>query len=181
MNWYTIAKFVHFLGVIALFGSFVISARAGTRLRAATTTTEIRTWLDMIEATRPMVEGGAGMLLVSGLTMSLLRWRGAFPFIAVGLVVLIVIGMMSATIVRSHLASIRRYVSDGNVPSDDLMLAIHNPAIWSLRFALNAGALGVVFVMTTKPGWIVASAIVVVAATIGALVGQRLAGQRSKA
>jgi hypothetical protein len=35
MGWYEIAKVVHFMGLIALFGFFVVYARAGERLRAA--------------------------------------------------------------------------------------------------------------------------------------------------
>jgi hypothetical protein len=73
MGWYEIAKVVHFMGFIALFGFFVVYARAGMRLRAATTLSEARTWLGMLEDARRMLPGAAVMFIVSGLTMAALR------------------------------------------------------------------------------------------------------------
>src|SRR3954469_19157157 len=94
MGWYEIAKGVHFMGLIALFGFFVIFARVGEQLRTATTMHDVRGWLGVLEATRGMIPGATGMFIVSGGVMAWLRWRGPHPFMIVGFVTLIVIAAL---------------------------------------------------------------------------------------
>jgi hypothetical protein len=167
MGWYELAKVVHFMGLIALFGFFVIYARAGERLRAAGTLAEARAWLGMLEATRGMLPGGAGMFIVSGATMAALRWRGAYPFMVVGFVTLLAIWVLWAMVGPRHLRAMRAVVGDAEGPvSPAVARAILEPAPWGTTGALNGAALGVLFVMTTKVGWVAAIAIVVLLATL---------------
>jgi hypothetical protein len=171
MGWYEIAKVVHFMGLIALFGFFVIYARAGERLRAATTLAEARTWLGMLEATRGMLPGGAVMFIVSGVTMAALRWRGSYPFIVVGMVTLLAIWVAWALVGARHLRAMRIAVgeADGAV-KPAIAQVILDPARWGTVGALNGASLGVLFVMTTKLGWVAAIAVVVlVAALVGGI------------
>ena len=171
MGWYEIAKVVHFMGLIALFGFFVIYVRAGTRLRAATTLSEARTWLGLLEETRGMIPGAAVMFIVSGLTMAALRWRGAYPFITVGLLTLLTIWTVWALIGTRHLRSMRAAVGDADGPvSPALARLILDPVRWGTMAALNGAALGVLFVMTTKLGWAAAITVVLlVAALVGGI------------
>jgi len=171
MGWYEIAKVIHFMGLIALFGFFVIYVRAGTRLRAATTLSEARTWLGLLEETRGMLPGAAVMFIASGLTMTALRWRGAYPFITVGLVTLLAIWTVWALVGARHLRAMRAAVGDAEGPmSAALSQVILDPARWGTMGALNGAALGVLFVMTTKLGWAAAIAVVLlVAAVVGGI------------
>ncbi len=61
MTLYTVALFIHFLGLIALFAGFAIYQRAGMRLRNANALVEARIWLDLLMTTRGMFMGGAVM------------------------------------------------------------------------------------------------------------------------
>ncbi|MBA2672306.1 hypothetical protein [Ramlibacter sp.] len=154
MGWYEIAKVVHFIGLIPLFGFFVVYARAGIQLRAATTRAEARTWLGLLEATRGMLLGGAGMLLLSGGAMAALRWRGVYPFIVIGLVTLLAIWLIWVVVGARHLRAMRAAVGDG----DDALGAepvrtILAPTRWGMMGALNGASLAVLFVMTTKIDW----------------------------
>lgn len=171
MGWYEIAKVVHFMGLIALFGFFVIYVRAGRRLRAATTLSEARIWLGLLEETRGMLPGAAVMFIVSGLTMAALRWRGAYPFITVGLVTLLTIWTVWALVGARHLRSMRAAAGDADGPiSPALARLILDPVRWGTTAALNGAALGVLFVMTTKLGWAAALAVVLlVAALVGGI------------
>lgn len=171
MGWYEIAKVVHFLGLIALFGFFVIYVRAGTRLRAATTLSEARIWLGLLEETRGMLPGAAAMFIASGLTMAGLRWRGAYPFITVGLVTLLTIWTVWALVGARHLRAMRAAVGDTDGPmSATLTRLILDPTRWGTMGALNGAALGVLFMMTTKLGWAAAIAVVLlVAALVGGI------------
>jgi hypothetical protein len=175
MQWYELTKVVHFLGLIALFGAFAISARAGGHLRSATTLTGVRGALVWLDATRAMVNGGLVMMLLSGIIMVGLRWRGAVPFTTVGMITLLLIGAVSA-IVNRHLRDVNGALATGDgAPSSDLRAIIMRPLPWTLSLARNTAALGVLLIMTLKTGWTVSIAIVLLLAIIGAVVGRRLA------
>ena len=167
MGWYEIAKVVHFMGMIALFGFFVLYARAGTRLRAATTLHDVRVWLGMLDAARGMIPGAATMFTLSGVTMAYLRWRGPFPFMIVGFVTLVVIAALWSLVGARHLRAIRNAAGDGDGPVPaELSRLILDPVPWGTVGALNGASLGVLFVMTTKLGWVPAIAVVLLLATI---------------
>ncbi|MFL5620757.1 MAG: hypothetical protein ACJ79A_20445 [Gemmatimonadaceae bacterium] len=169
MGWYELSKVLHFLGLIALFGFFVVWSRAGGKLRAAATASEARTWLALLDMTRPILPGGAVMLGVSGMAMAALRWRGPYPFMVIGLVALITIWVVWALVGARHLRAMRAAVgeSDGPLPAAATR-QILDPRPWGVLGLLNGAALGVLFVMTTKLGWLAAVAVVV---ALAALVG----------
>ena len=175
MPWYELAKVVHFLGLIALFGFFVIYSRAGPRLRAATNMRDVRVWLGLLDLARPMMPGAAVMLVLSGAAMAALRWRGPYPFVAVGLVTILVIWLGAATVGRRHLQAMHAAATatDGPVPAE-LRRVMLEPRPWATLFALNLAALGVLFVMTTKLGWVAAVGVVVGLAVAGWFVGSAL-------
>ena len=173
MRWYELVKVVHFLGLIALFGSFVIYPRAGSRLRGAKTMDDVRNWLGMLELTRGMFHGGTAMLLLSGLGMAAMR-SVPFPVVTGGMVVtLLVMWIVFAMIPSRHLSAIRAATGDatGPVPAE-LTRTICNPRPWVTMFALNIVALGVLFEMTLKLGWVGAVALVLGSAVLGILLGR---------
>ena len=176
MGWYEVAKVVHFLGFIALFGFFVIYSRAGLSLRKATDIAEVKIWLGLLDAARPMMPAAAIMLIASGFVMAGLRWRGPYPFLTVGLVTLVVIWVTAALVGGRHRRAMQGAVgaeTSGPV-SDGLSRVILEARPWATLFALNTAALGVMFVMTTKIGWVAAISVVVGLALFGAFVGARL-------
>jgi hypothetical protein len=167
MGWYEIAKVLHFLGLIALFGFFVLWSRAGGKLRAAVTASEARTWLGLLDLTRPMLPSAAVMLAVSGMAMAALRWRSPQPFIVIGLVAVILFWVVWALVGARHLRAMRTAVgdSDGPLPAAAAR-QILDPTTWGVMGLLNGAALGVLFVMTTKLGWLAAVAVVVALAAL---------------
>ena len=67
----------------------------------------VRGALVWLNVTRGMLNGGAAMMLASGLVMTGMRWRGAVPFTAVGLVALLLIWVASI-INNRHLRDVLR-------------------------------------------------------------------------
>jgi hypothetical protein len=176
MGWYEIAKVVHFMGLTALVGFFIIYSRVGPRLRAATDMQEVRVWLGLLDLARPMMPGGAVMLLLSGLTMAALRWRGPYPFLTVGLVAVLVIWIGAAIVGGRHLRAMHAAAAtagSGAVPPE-LARVMREPRPWITLFALNLAALGVLFVMTTKLGWTAAVGVVLAMSSFGAVLASRL-------
>jgi hypothetical protein len=174
MGLYEVARIVHFLGLIALFGFFVIHARAGPRLRRANTVHEIRTWLGMLEAARPMFHGGVGMLLLSGIVMAGLRWRGNLPFVTIGMVTLMVGWIFAGLVSRRHVRAIRAALPDGEGPLPvDLSRLIQTRGAWAAMMSTNGAAMAVLLIMTIKPGWLASVGAVAALSALGGIVGAR--------
>ena len=181
MRWYELVKFVHFMGLIAVAGFFIIYSRAGPRLRAATDMKEVRVWLGLLEVARPMMPGGAMMLILSGLVMGWMRWRGLFPFMIVGLVTLGIAWATSARAGGRHLRAMRAAATaeSGAVPPE-LARVIGDPGPWSAMLAINLAVIGVILIMTLKLGWIAAPAVVVALGALGLLVGRAALGRERR-
>jgi hypothetical protein len=111
------------------------------------------------------------MFIVSGVTMAALRWRGSYPFMVVGFVTLLVVWVVWILVGARHLRAMHLAIgdADGSV-SPALARVILDPARWGTMGALNGASLGVLFVMTTKVGWVAAIAVVLfVAALVGGI------------
>src|SRR5436190_12469798 len=89
MPWYELTKVLHFLGLFSFVGFFIAHTRISIALRSAKTTREVRTFATMIESARVMLPSGAAMLLVSGIIMTGMRWRGPYAFATAGLVTIL--------------------------------------------------------------------------------------------
>jgi hypothetical protein len=171
MRWYELAKIVHFMGLVALFGFFMINVRSGMQLRAATQLSDVRTWLGVLQGARGMLHGGSGMLLISGIVMIALRWRGQYPFATIGMVALLLIWALSVVGGR-HLRAIQAAIPNGNgsIP-DGLRAIILAPGPWAVTAAMNGAALGVLLVMTWKPGWVGAAATLLLTSAAAGMIG----------
>ena len=180
MNWYQLVKILHFRGLIALFGFFVLASRAGARLRAATTTSDARTCLGLLESARPMLPSGVLVLTISGAIMTGISWRAAYPFVVVGLVASLAIWAAWALTGARYLRDVRQALEDGDgLIAPAVAARIRDPRAWGAIGALNGAAMGVLAVMTLKPQWAGSIAIVVALAAIaGVTFALTVSGQR---
>jgi len=170
---YDLALVAHFLGLIGLFGGFIIYHRVMPGLRRATTGKEARPWLGLLAATPRMQEGGLGFLLVSGLTMAFLRWRGVFPWMVVGLTGLVLIGFLTGGVSGKWIGRVRHEVGaagDGPFPGH-LRGILSATTPWATTSAANGMALSLLWIMTAKPGWIGSLGVLVIAGVAGGWVG----------
>lgn len=175
MTLYDIALFVHMIGLIAMFGGFVLYARAGVRLRAARTLDDVRSWVGLLESSGPMFASGTVMLLLSGLYMMGSRWQAPHPWLVVPLTGLLTIWIAGATISARQVRGLRAAMANAHASiSEELAARIADPFPWTVIAALNGLALGIVFVMSTKPGWTGSVMAVVVTTTVGSAIGARL-------
>ncbi|MGH7713784.1 MAG: hypothetical protein ACREOG_21045, partial [Gemmatimonadaceae bacterium] len=106
------------------------------------------------------------------LYMTFSRWRTPQPWIMVAMVGLLTIWVLGATVSNRHLRAIRAAVADarGSIPGE-LAFRIASPGPWTVVTSLNGLAVGIMFVMTTKPGWAVSIGTALLAAGIGMVVG----------
>jgi hypothetical protein len=176
MSVFNAVLFVHMLGFIGLFGGVVLVQHAGSRLRRASTWEEARIWLHLLSRTPGMLGGGGVLLLLTGLYMSHLQYSIMTPWILVAIVAVVVFLLTGPLMVGPRLRGAARVASEnhGTIP-DSSRAVVADPSLWSIIFAMNGGALALVWLMTNKPGWHGSIAIVLALVVLGAIAGPAVA------
>lgn len=176
MNLDSIALFVHIVGLVPLFGGLMLLQRGGAMLRAADAGDDLRTWLRFLQPVRGMFAGAATLLLVTGSFMAWRQWSFSMPWIAVALVTLIAFALTGALVVGRGLTRIGRLAAEHPGPLPPAArVEVARPDLWGAISAMNGGAVGIVWLMTTKPGWMVAITVPVVLSLVGGIVGVAVA------
>jgi len=158
MTLYSIALFLHIVGALLLFVTLTVEGIALRLLRRAVTTEAAQGSAALLRLNRIVGPLSALGVLIPGLYMTATTW-GWVPWIVVGLVSWLVIAVLGAVNGVRILALER---------SQALLTGIRNPIFlisWSTRVGT---ALGVVFLMTVKPGAAAAVLAVLLAAAVGA-------------
>jgi hypothetical protein len=158
MTLYSIALFLHIVGALLLFVTLTVEGIELRLLRRAVTTEAAQGSAALLRLNRIVGPLSALGVLIPGLYMTATTW-GWVPWIVVGLVSWLVIAVLGAVNGVRILALER---------SQALLTGIRNPIFlisWSTRVGT---ALGVVFLMTVKPGAAAAVLAVLLAATAGA-------------
>lgn len=181
MSGYNVALFFHIVGVVTLFAGLAIQQVAGARLRSAANVRELRQWMGAMQPTGLALPVAAAVILFSGLVMTAKQWSMGTPWIATGFLTLVAMAIAGATVLRRGFTRIGKASAaamnlDSPVPSDVARLRAA-PLLWTVMGAMDGAAVGVLWLMTNKPGGAVPSAIVVGAAIVGAALMALAAGR----
>ena len=165
---YSIALFLHVLGALGMFVALGVEWTSLRNLPHATSAREARGWLGLFLLLRRIYPLSFFTILVSGVYMMAVSWGGA-PWIAIGL-----LGLLALTAIAGFLTArrVRRLGPelDGSAELDGSLKARLTDPVLLLSHRLRVGlAIGIIFLMTVKPGWI-GSVIAILAFTgLGAL------------
>jgi hypothetical protein len=166
MNAYSIALFLHIVGALGFFVSLGLEWTSLRHLRGATTTDQVREWMRV-----PAEMGRVGSiamltLLVAGFYMMAVAWHGAaWILVTLGAIVLMMVAMVPT---RRRMAAIGKTVStERGAVSPTLSQLLHDTMLTISLQTRVAMALGIVFLMTTKPGWAGSLLTMVVAIVLG--------------
>jgi hypothetical protein len=174
MRLQAIALTIHILGLIAVFGAFVIQHRVLARLRRAATREEALPWAELLAATAPMMPSGAIMLLLTGGYMSK-AWMPLHPaWIFVSMATVAFIGGVGFFLMGPFRRARRAAEGTGPLASGFPL----SRAGGILHAAANGAALGTIWLMTAKPGWTESVIAAALPAVIGACVGARISEKK---
>ena len=162
---YSIALFLHVVGAMLLFTAFTAEGIGVAHLRRATTSEQVHAWEGVAGLARVFGPASVVAIAIPGVYMTVSSW-GWVPWIAVGIFAWLAIAVMGAVNGIRFSARVRAAVEDSTVI--DGLRAQQFVVSWTTRVAL---AVGIVLVMTTKPGLAAALLSVAVAAAIGFGVG----------
>jgi hypothetical protein len=173
MALYPFALFLHIVGTFGLIASVTLEAIGLRGLRQATQAAEAGTWLAISRRlVVRLAPASLGTILVTGLYMTAVAW-GAKGWIAVALASLVVLAVIGAIGTGMRMARLEPAINQAQGPlSDELRHRLRDPLLLTSLRVRMAIVLGVAFLMTVKPTFIAAVAVVVLAAAIGLLAGQ---------
>ena len=171
MTLYSLALFVHIVGVLGLFMGIGLQWIIVQRLSKAQTVAQVREGTSLIALQEKLWPTAALLILLAGIYMTVTAWGWSTPWIDVSLAALLGQGALGGALINRRLKAIHTGVAATEAPagafSPGLKRQITDPV---LRTAVQINAvtgLGVVFLMTTKPGLVGSLITLVVALLLG--------------
>lgn len=167
MTFYSIALFLHIVGALGLFVALGLEWTSLLYLRRATTIEQAREWLSTFGLLRWVGTSSLGLILLAGFYMMATAWGGA-AWTGIALAAMILLAALGGALTGPRMAAVGRAVA---AESGSLSLAfrqrLHDPLLWTSIQTRVAIALGIVFLMTVKPGLGEALLVVGVALILG--------------
>ena len=175
MSIYTLALFAHLVGVLTLFIGMALQWLITMRLRRARTVAQVREWSSLVGGVGRLGPISGVRVIGAGIYMMVTTWSLTTPWIMVSLAAMALMMAFGMVISSRQLRAIRRAATIAKSPTDtispELQRQTHNPVLWVSTQLAASTALGIVFMMTTKPNlggsiWTLVAALI-----LGAIVG----------
>jgi len=175
---YSIAVFLHIVGVLGLFAGIALEQVSLFNLHRATTVSQVREWIGILGSLR-RVDAPSGLaILATGLYMALERW-GHQAWIGLAVIAMVVMAVLGVAVTGRRAKRIATAIAEGDGSiSTALHQQLDDPALRvsaSLRAAIG---LAVVFNMSLKPGPAGSIAAVGAAVALGVLAAVATIGRR---
>ncbi|TMG32766.1 MAG: hypothetical protein E6H93_03530 [Chloroflexi bacterium] len=170
---YPFALFLHIVGAFGLIASVTLEAIGLRGLRRATRADEARLWLSISRRlVIRLAPASLGTILITGLYMTAVAW-GPKGWIITAFASLIALAVIGAFGTGMRMARLEPAISHAQGElADDLRRRLQDPVLLTSLRVRIAIVLGIAFLMTVKPTFIAAIAVVVLAAAIGWLTAQ---------
>ncbi|HEY7832782.1 MAG TPA: DUF2269 family protein [Ktedonobacterales bacterium] len=169
MNLYTLALFVHVLGVIGIFAGLGVWLFGLAALGRMQHVEQVRAIAGVVTAAGYLVVGSLLPLGVGGFYMALTTWGLRATWIIVATVSFILLAPAGAVVIDPRVRAIglqARAAPDGPLPAE-LAKRTHDPILGIGLHVYIAVLLGIVYLMTTKPALAPSIVAMVVAVAIG--------------
>lgn len=174
MSLYPYALFLHIVAVLGLFIATGVEWTTLFGVRSAKNVAQVRQFMNVVAAFELVFPVAALLIMVAGLYMTFTVWGWSHGWISVSLLALILMGILGPTINARRMKAIyasARATPDGPVPAS-LKKLINNRVLWTSVMAMSFVDLGIIYLMTIKPGWIETIVVMIVAAAAGAILAQ---------
>jgi hypothetical protein len=167
MNPYEIGLFVHFLGMVGLFVGYGLEWVASSLLRRATTTNQTRSWLGIYRLSLPISGPGLLLLILSGGYLASTTGgmkQGWISAALLGIVFALGIGFV---FILPKMKALRAALPQDDAPlSEGGKARVQDPMILTLVRVRSMLALGIVYIMTTKPEALATSLFILLGAIV---------------
>jgi hypothetical protein len=181
MNIYTIVLFLYIISAIGVCIGISVVLLGVVLLRRAQGVEQVRSTLAFVTIAFPIAGFSMLLLLAAGFYLALSAWSLRTSWIAVTLVSLLLMIALGAGLIGPRMRAIvmaTRESPDGSLPSQ-LSARIHDPVLCTVLLIQAVLLLGIVFLMTTKPGLASSIIVMVVALVLGLALGVLVSRSRS--
>lgn len=169
-----VSLFLHVLAAVGLVGGGIMQVLVGSRVRTATTPTSIATWGTFAQTASTLVLVSGVVSLLTGGHLAGAVWstdeRSGFsqPFITLGMV-----GLVLAGVVWWLAASRLRRLVERTRTEDVARLDVDRraSALWGPVHGLVGIGVGLIWVMTGKPGWVATGVVLLGSLVLGWIAG----------
>jgi hypothetical protein len=174
MTFYSFTLFVHIVGVLGMFIAIGLEEAALFRLRAAKTTALVREWMRIMGVLEKMFPITGVLILGAGLYLTFTAWGWSQAWIDTALIAFLLISVLAPTVTTPRFKGIRKAVEltpDEPLPTE-LSKLTHDSMLRTTIFVMDFLTLGIVCLMTMKPGWIGSLAVMTVAFIVAIIAAQ---------
>lgn len=181
MSLYALALFAHLIGVLSLFIGMGLQWVVIIGFRRARTMTQIRLWSGLLRPVTMLGPLSAVLILLAGGYMMFTAWGVGTPWIVVSIGAMLLMAALGMGVTVRKLRVVQRTAMGygfSDVITPKLRKHIYNPMLWISAHLASGIALGIVFLMTTKPGWLASLLVMAVAMALGAITGATTAKPR---
>jgi uncharacterized membrane protein len=150
MTLYSLVVFAHVTSVLALFACLSLEALSLFRLRRASTSTEVKLWIEPVPGLSAVALGSLLVILVSGiyLTIQMSGFGLAWIDMTIGAFFLMV---PPAAVAGKRMRDIRRQSVSEKANQSRVLVLLRSPLL-NISLTIRIGVfLGIVLLMTAKP------------------------------
>jgi hypothetical protein len=168
------ALFLHILAAIGLTSAGVVQVAAGMRVTQAATGRELASWSRFARGMGPLAIVSAVLSLFTGGHLAGVGWGFDHPFVTlatIAIVLLAPVGPMVGGARLRRLADAGVDLGDAPVPSE-LRTQAADPVLWGAVHSQVGLAVGFVWIMTNKPGWLTTALVLLGTFAAGWLAGR---------
>jgi hypothetical protein len=167
MNIYSTTLFLHIVGALGFFSAFALEWTSLRQVQQAMLSDQAGDWMRILTGTRRLGMTSMLISLITGIYMTVTAWR-AVPWTIVALASVVLLIALVLTLTRPRVAALgQALAAERGTLSQNFYNLAHHPLLEiSLKTRVTI-ALGIVFLMTAKPGLGGSLLTMVVAAAIG--------------
>lgn len=164
--------FLHLVAVVAGFSGGALIHFGLGRMRAAPTADRALDGARIVGRIGPLMPLASLALFLTGACLTMARWSWQTPWIDVSIAGLVAMLVISAALLKPRMAALAPGLARaGGAPLEgDLAAGAQDPVLWLASLLQPFLALGIMFVMVTKPGLAGGAAALAVAAAVPVLI-----------
>ncbi len=176
MDWYHVVLFLHILGALGLFMALAVELTSMFGASRARTVEAVRTWSSTFKPLDIVFPLTTLLLLGAGLFLTFTTWGWGHAWIDFSLAIVLLASIQGPAVNGRYARRIVQHAAtlgSGPVPPE-LTYELNHRAHWTSVMTLTALALGIIVLMTIKPGLLGTIIVVLCALVLGVFLAQLL-------
>jgi hypothetical protein len=166
---YQLLLFLHFMALLGAFGTAVLGHVAQRGLRNAELVADAKVNLMAAARLAARLPQWALALFLTGGALTQARWSWSTPWIVCATLGLVVMVSTGVAYLKPRMQALGAMLGKASGPrvEGELAAALSAPHWWVVGHVPTAIAMGIVFIMVMKPGWIGCITTLVIAIAVG--------------